>query len=253
MDQQFCSIVRDLLPLYKDHAISEETQDFVKKHLESCSDCQNYHQTFITTPKHQDEIKDQPIPETLHMAAIAKRLKKRRRRIGSIVIASFLVFIFVFSLIFNTSIIRGSDMEPTYGSNATVLVNKIAYLFYGPRNNDIVVFTIENDTWIKRVIAGPGDTVYYESGYLLVNGTSKDTAQWWGKTTNVGDQSYPLTITKDEYFVIGDSLDNSYDSRYEGCGTIKRSQITGKVLCRWFSLNSLFTKTTVATSSIPTK
>lgn len=252
MDQQFCSIVRDLIPLYEDNAISEETQEFVKRHLESCTDCRNYQQTFISAPK-QDEINEQPTPETLHITAIAKRLNKRRRMIGSIVIASILICSFLFSLIFNTSINSGSSMEPTYDSNSTVLVNKIAYLFHGPKNNDIVVFTMPNDTWIKRVIAGPGDTVYYESGYLLVNGTPKDTAEWCERTTNTGDQMYPLTLKEDEYFVIGDSIETSYDSRYKECGTIKRSQIIGKVLCQWLSLNSLFTRTIVATSSIPSE
>lgn len=71
------------------------------------------------------------------------------------------------------------------------------------------------------------------------------------KTTNAGDQTYPLTLNEDEYFVIGDSLDISYDSRYKDCGTIKRSQIVGIVLCRWISLSSLFTRTSVATSTMP--
>lgn len=256
MEHQTCSIVRDLLPLYEDHVVSLETEDFVKQHLESCVDCREYHQTLMDMEiiKHQNKIDTQPTAETLHMTAIAKRLKKRRRMIGSMVIASILVFSLLFTLIFSTNRIAGTSMEPMYGNNTTVLVNKTAYLFHGPRNNDIVAFTFPNSsTWIKRVIAGPGDTVSYESGYLLVNGTSKETAEWYGETTEAGDQTYPLTLKEDEYFIIGDSLDNSFDSRYKSCGFIKRSQISGKVLCRWLSLNSLFTRTSVATSSVPTE
>lgn len=62
----------------------------------------------------------------------------------------------------------------------------------------------DSATWIKRVIAGPGDTVSYEDGYLLVNGTSKETAEWSGKTTKAGDQTYPIALSDNEYFVIGD-------------------------------------------------
>lgn len=254
MEHQTCSIVRDLLPLYEDHAVSLETEEFVKQHLESCADCRSYHQTLMETAKHQDKIDRQPTSETLHMTAIAKRLKKRRRMVTSMVIASILVFSFLFTLIFSTNSIDGSSMEPTYGNDTTVLVNKTAYLFHGPKNNDIVAFTYPNSsTWINRVIAGPGDTVSYEAGYLLVNGTSKETAEWYGETTEAGDQTYPLTLKEDEYFIVGDSLDISYDSRYTSCGLIKRSQISGKVLCRWISLNSLFTRRSVATSAVSTE
>lgn len=250
MEQQTCSIVRDLLPLYEEHAVSLKTDEFVKQHLESCEECRNYRQAIMGEKNHLEKTKEQTTPETLHITAVAKRLKKRRRIIGSMVIASFLVISFIFSLVFNTSKIEGTSMEPTYGHGATVLINKAAYLLHGPKNNDLVALTFQDSgTWIKRVIAGPGDTVSYEDGYLLVNGTSKETAEWSGKTTEAGDQTYPIALSDEEYFVIGDSLDNSFDSRYKGCDIIRRSQINGKVLCRWLSLNSLFTRTSVATSS----
>ena len=34
-----CSIVRDVLPLYFENMVSEDTAVFVKEHLENCSDC----------------------------------------------------------------------------------------------------------------------------------------------------------------------------------------------------------------------
>ena len=34
-----CSIVRDLLPLYAEGMLSQESTAFVKEHLESCDDC----------------------------------------------------------------------------------------------------------------------------------------------------------------------------------------------------------------------
>ena len=35
-----CSVVRDLLPLYVEDMVSEETAEYIKDHLESCSECQ---------------------------------------------------------------------------------------------------------------------------------------------------------------------------------------------------------------------
>ena len=34
-----CSIVRDVLPLYFENMVSEETAVFVKEHLKNCPDC----------------------------------------------------------------------------------------------------------------------------------------------------------------------------------------------------------------------
>ena len=41
-----CNIVNDLLPLYMDDLTSEETNSFIKKHLEECQNCQNEYRTF---------------------------------------------------------------------------------------------------------------------------------------------------------------------------------------------------------------
>lgn len=40
-----CNVVNDLLPLYMDELTSEETNSFIKKHLEECPDCQNEYRT----------------------------------------------------------------------------------------------------------------------------------------------------------------------------------------------------------------
>ena len=34
-----CSYVRDILPLYYEGMVSEETAEFVKQHLETCDEC----------------------------------------------------------------------------------------------------------------------------------------------------------------------------------------------------------------------
>lgn len=39
MKEISCEIIRDLLPLYVDEAVSEETKEFVEEHLFTCEDC----------------------------------------------------------------------------------------------------------------------------------------------------------------------------------------------------------------------
>lgn len=43
-----CNVVNDLLPLYTDKLTSEETNSFIRKHLEECPNCRNEYQTFKT-------------------------------------------------------------------------------------------------------------------------------------------------------------------------------------------------------------
>lgn len=40
-----CNIVNDLLPLYTDELTSEETNSFIRKHLDECPNCQNEYRT----------------------------------------------------------------------------------------------------------------------------------------------------------------------------------------------------------------
>ncbi len=42
MSNSSCSIIRDLLPLYDDKALSQKTTEVVKKHLEGCPECREY-------------------------------------------------------------------------------------------------------------------------------------------------------------------------------------------------------------------
>lgn len=38
-----CSIVKDLLPLYEEHLVSEETSSFIEEHLDNCTDCNAFY------------------------------------------------------------------------------------------------------------------------------------------------------------------------------------------------------------------
>lgn len=66
-----CNIVKDLLPLYVDGVISEDSGKLVEEHLESCSECKDYY----------NQLKDADIP--VGKAADDKAtIKKIRRRLN---------------------------------------------------------------------------------------------------------------------------------------------------------------------------
>ncbi len=44
-----CCVVRDLLPLYIENMVSDQTAGYIKQHLAVCPDCQREHDSFLDT------------------------------------------------------------------------------------------------------------------------------------------------------------------------------------------------------------
>lgn len=74
-----CSIVRDLLPLYAENMVSDDTASFVAEHLESCSACREE----MSKLEKSKEIADKGKTVTtsyINQAASLKAVKKKLRR-----------------------------------------------------------------------------------------------------------------------------------------------------------------------------
>lgn len=86
-----CSIVRDILPLYIENMVSEETKTFVEEHLASCADCR----TEAEKMKKPTEF----IPDT--NAAPLKKLKKKLlvKKVQTILFTAALVLAIVLSAV----------------------------------------------------------------------------------------------------------------------------------------------------------
>jgi signal peptidase I len=135
--------------------------------------------------------------------------------------------------------VEGLSMVPTLDDQDRLIVNKLAYRLGAPRVGDIAMLKYPEDpgtSFVKRVVAGPGDVIRSENGRVFRNGVpipddfiseefrSQDT---WG----------PETIPKGYYFVMGDHRNNSSDSRT--WGYVPRDYIVGRVQVRWWPLNHL--------------
>ncbi|MFV0246371.1 MAG: signal peptidase I [Mycoplasmatales bacterium] len=137
------------------------------------------------------------------------------------VIVGLLLYL-IFSLFFSVAVIEGKSMYPAYEDGNLVISTK---QFNNLAVGDVIAFEYEtNDVdeyHIKRIVGVPGDTVFLNQEKVYVNGEC---------VIQNGGQEFAATsyyLDDDEYFVVGDNYDVSFDSRIHG--PIKESSITGEV------------------------
>ena len=144
--------------------------------------------------------------------------------------------------------IPSGSMLPTVRVNQRVLVNRLALDFSSPHVGDIIVFhpphgadfnspvcgdpnqgtghtqacdthtpQESTQTFIKRVVAGPGDRLFIRDGHVYRNGVKEQDSY----TAPCGADSScnfpkPITVPPGEYFMMGDNRGLSDDSRFWG-------------------------------------
>jgi signal peptidase I len=156
-------------------------------------------------------------------------LPKPRIKSIIIIISIILLAWYISNYWLQFTLIQGDSMLPTYHNMQLVFVDKHTTVFdYG----DIVIFQNSNlkSTLIKRVIACPGDTVQISEGILYINEKPSPLIPETTRLSYAGIASSKLTLSDDEYFVLGDNYEASKDSRYEEVGLLHTTDILGKVI-----------------------
>ena len=129
--------------------------------------------------------------------------------------------------------ISGDSMEPSYRDGEIVVLFKNSSFDQG----DVIGFYYQGKVLLKRVIAGPGDTVVVDrDGNVYVNGQLLEESYVTEKSLGDCDLEFPYTVPEESYFVMGDRRSNSVDSRNSLVGCIKSDQIIGRVFLRVWPL-----------------
>ena len=206
---------------------------------------------------------------------IAREKEEKPKLISSplhLVLSLVLIVLIVFlvqSFIVKPYTIPSGSMKPTINPGERILVDRFAYQAGEPKVGDIVVFKApvgegekmpcpggypdgqacflphkeKGDTdYVKRVVAGPGDTVRLDSGRLFVN--NKETLSQFlpsckGKESGACDLPVEIRIPKKHYFVMGDNRGDSFDSRY--WGPIPKDWIIGQARVVYWPPNKVGT------------
>lgn len=150
----------------------------------------------------------------------------------SVLCAAILGYAFV-TFGFQSVYMAGPSMEPSLVDGGRYMLNRLVYLVDSPERYDVVAFrSVKNQNEyynIKRVIGLPGETVLIKDGCVYINGELLSDSRVDTYISTAGLAETELTLSDDEYFVLGDNPDSSVDSRYLDVGNVKENEITGRV------------------------
>lgn len=131
--------------------------------------------------------------------------------------------------------VETSSMEPNFKKGQRVLISRFGTLKTG------TVVLAENPAddgtvTLKRIVASENDTVEIRNKIIYIN-NRKVSFPW--KTKHSDSRIFPLTLSnrdemrpvrlgKDQYFLMGDNIDRSFDSR--ALGVFTSDMIKGHVI-----------------------
>jgi len=161
-----------------------------------------------------------------------------------IIFTFLLIFLPVRFFIFEPFIVMGESMEPNYHTADYLIICKICVKLQEPQRGDVIVFippVEERKYYIKRIIGLPGETIYLKGKDIYIynkenpKGFKLEEPYLQNEEFDLGEEK--IQLKNDEYFVLGDNRDESFDSRK--WGPFKKERIIGKVAFKISPLGKL--------------
>jgi signal peptidase I len=171
-----------------------------------------------------DEVPQREQAESAQPATSNSHLRLWMRDVLISVAASFMIITFLYQPVR----VEGTSMQPELRDQDRLFINKFAYRFENISRGDVVVFHYPRDpekSYIKRVIALPGDSLRIDDGRVYVNGQRIE-EPYVPKRYRDGRSMPEIVVPQGEYFVMGDHRSISSDSR--DFGPVDRDLIYGK-------------------------
>jgi signal peptidase I len=147
---------------------------------------------------------------------------------GRDMLFSLAVSFFIITFLYQPVRVEGTSMLPRLGDQDRLFINKFVYHFTSIHRGDVVVFHYPRDpqkSYIKRVIAAPGDELRIVDGRTYLNGRLL-AEPYVPRKFHDSRSLDAMVIQPDEYFVMGDHRSISSDSR--DFGPVPRDLIYGK-------------------------
>ena len=141
-------------------------------------------------------------------------------------VASVLIITFLYQPVR----VEGTSMLPRLEDRDRLFINKFVYHLSAIERGDVVVFHYPRDpekSYIKRVIALPGDRLRIDHGVVWLNGKPQQepyVPEEYSDSRSMAE----MVVPEGTYFMMGDHRSISSDSRE--FGPVERSLIYGKAV-----------------------
>lgn len=137
--------------------------------------------------------------------------------------------------LFKPFYVKGQSMEPNFTEHDYLIIDELTYRFRPPERGEVVVFrapTVQKDYYLKRIVGLPGERIKVDDNRVIVFNSVHPQGMVMQEDylTEPTAGSVTVTLGPDQYFVLGDNREASFDSRR--FGPINRSAIIGRTWLR---------------------
>ena len=138
--------------------------------------------------------------------------------------------------------IPADSMSPTILSGDHLIVDMRYFTANDLKRGDVVVYRmpVSNVLFVKRVVATGGDTIAGGSKGIVLNGQRVSESYVQSEDAQAPEDSAtfgPIRIPANQFFVMGDNRNHSYDSRFTG--PVENDRLIGKPLYIYYSSANL--------------
>lgn len=170
----------------------------------------------------------QPVRRWFQLSPLRREYRQSYAAV-CIVLWSILAYLFISHFVMMRIEIKGASMWPTLLDGQRFILYRCPYLFRSPQRGEIVVIRDpeDHDLSIKRIIAGPGETIEIRRNGVYVNDVKLSEPYLTSFSTYASGNKIikPTRLGPNDYYVLGDNRDRSADSRIYGA--VPRNFILG--------------------------
>jgi len=164
--------------------------------------------------------------------------------IFEVVLVAVITVLIIRNFLIQPFLVSGASMEPNFSSGDYLLIDEVSYRFREPQRGEVMVFHYPGDEstyYIKRIIGLPNERLVIGEGKIMLfnkehtNGfaVEEDYLPIGTETSGVKE----VVLKDNEYFVLGDNRNYSFDSR--SWGSLQKAEIVGLVRLRLWPFNKV--------------